>query len=286
MGLKDKLDRILTEPYEPALNEYRSVVDAYVIANIFDGKQLQGARGFQHSCLHRVRNSIFNQVYLYPATTTKTAEKDLKRITAIPNPTSVKWNWPLTAEESGKLDIKTGFTKDFLEDHIPVALINQTISHIRLWDVCIERNQPIAILNSNTVLRGDIETLEYIQFRGFVNGVVGLNSLNDETHNNKYLFDQLSRLYNTQAGQNSKLHSTPSVEFADIGITKPQPFPGHAAYLITPWAARRAFEVVQEVGLWPIQFLLCRQLCPWTYLMWPQTIETKQALSPTRKIKR
>tara|TARA_S200002703_G_scaffold112485_1_gene98047 strand:+ start:140 stop:982 length:843 start_codon:yes stop_codon:yes gene_type:complete len=280
MGLKDKLDRILTEPYEPALNEYRSTVDAYVIVDVFDGVHQQGVRSFVHSYYSQY---IFNEIYLYPATTIKTAEKDLDRITAIDDAGSIKWNWPLTPEDE-KLDMLTGLTKECLVDHIPAALINQTMSHVRLWDVCIKKNEPIAILNSNMAVRRKID-MRYIQERGFNNGVVSLNCLNEETKNNQYLHDRLEEQFGART-QMPQMYPTPSLQFAEIGISKPQPFPGHGAYIITPWAARKAFDVIQQVGLWPVQFLFCRQLFPWTYIMWPQAVDSKKSLSPTQRLKK
>ena len=271
MNLNDYLQNVLNDTIEPSRVDYGSKLDAYAIVNVNDNNAQYGSRRLVQS-EHNVQS--FRQLFLFPATTSETAEKDLLRISAVADARKIQWNWPLTKEESGSLDNETGLTKRYLKDHIPVKLINNTISHIRLWDLCIQQNRPIVILNSNITFNFNFDWTRYVN-DGFVNGVIGINSRNVETLNNDYLIDQM------QGKEKGTLHKTPSLTFADLGINDPQPFMGHGAYVITPWAAKEGFKIIDRVGLWPIQFLLCRQLAPWTYITWPQIADAKGSISPT-----
>ena len=271
MSLSDVVQNILNQEYDPVRVDYGSKLDAYAIVNVHDNQSQYGSRRLVQS-EHNVQS--FRQIFLFPATTSETAEKDLLRISAVDDARRIQWTWPLKEGET-VMDPETGLTKSYLQDHNPTKLINNTISHIRLWDLCIQQDRPIAILNHNITFNFNFSWEHDVISRGFVNGVVGLNARNVETRNNDYF---ISRMQDLPKGT---IHKTPSLEFADLGINNPQPFMGHGAYVITPWAAKEGFKLIERVGLWPIQFLLCRQLAPWTYITWPQKADAKGSISPT-----
>ena len=47
------------------------------------------------------------------------------------------------------------------------------------------------------------------------------------------------------------------------GNDVPQGPPGHSAYVIYPQAAREVMKLQDEIGWWPNDAIMCKQLCPW-----------------------
>lgn len=128
-----------------------------------------------------------------------------------------------------------------------------TASHARLWAQCASDGAPLIVLEDDAlfVRRLDPEKLLKIIPGGW--GVIFLNDPRGATRKAGTYHAALK-----SAGE-GRVIQVPLVDSTDV----PQGGPGGSAYLIQPWAAGLALQKMREVGGWPQDALLCRQLFPW-----------------------
>ena len=63
----------------------------------------------------------------------------------------------------------------------------------------------------------------------------------------------------------------------------PQGMPGHSAYVIKPWAAKKIIDKQDQFGWWPNDAIMCRQLCSWVRVYKPYFTRTQGITSTTSK---
>ena len=63
----------------------------------------------------------------------------------------------------------------------------------------------------------------------------------------------------------------------------PQGMPGHSAYVIKPWAAKEIVDKQNEIGWWPNDAIMCKQICPWVRVYKPYFTTTQGIKSTTSK---
>ena len=63
----------------------------------------------------------------------------------------------------------------------------------------------------------------------------------------------------------------------------PQGMPGHSAYVIKPWAAKEIVDKQDDIGWWPNDAIMCRQICPWVRVYKPYFTTTQGIKSTTSK---
>lgn len=167
---------------------------------------------------------------------------DIQRWNAITPDTmfTVNWTWSTRKKQTCN---KTGLTLTAYKN----ADLNKRIacaqSHYMLWKKCVELNEPICILEHDALF---IKTFDLEDFAG---GAMSINSPINATFNDK-IYDSLLE---------NKENEVPWV----TDKTVPQGLPGNSAYVIKPWAAKKAIELQDSIGWWPNDAILCKQLCPW-----------------------
>ena len=76
---------------------------------------------------------------------------------------------------------------------------------------------------------------------------------------NSSLDNAISMIKNGVTGENKPKHFYREVPWVD-DKSVPQGLAGNSAYLMNPGPARKLFEIIDDVGLWPNDALMCKQL--------------------------
>lgn len=125
-----------------------------------------------------------------------------------------------------------------------------SISHLRLWDLCYQRDVPIVILEHDVVFTRKFDA--YKLSRKLDDGdILMLNDPRGATRKGqKYHENILSKGFGVHPvdGVNSERENVPD------GLA------GNSAYIITPKAAKKASDLQNKIGIWPNDALLCKQL--------------------------
>ena len=151
-----------------------------------------------------------------------------------------QWQWPLRKKKIcpvTHLELKAYKNAD-VKKRIACAQ-----SHYALWKKCVEMDQPICILEHDAVF---VRSFDIEDFQG---GALSINDPRGATFNAAPYHSQLID------GENQ----VPWVTDPEI----PQGLPGHSAYLIKPWAAQQVIQQQDQIGWWPNDAIMCRQLFPW-----------------------
>ena len=171
---------------------------------------------------------------------------------------TVNWTWSTRKKQTCN---KTGLTLTAYKN----ADLNKRIacaqSHYMLWKKCVELNEPICILEHDALF---IKTFDLEDFAG---GAMSINSPINATFNDK-IYDSLLE---------NKENEVPWVTDKNV----PQGLPGNSAYIIKPWAAKKAIELQDSIGWWPNDAILCKQLCPWLTVYKPYFTKVQGIKSTT-----
>ena len=73
------------------------------------------------------------------------------------------------------------------------------------------------------------------------------------------------------------LQSVPYVDDWDV----PQGLAGNSAYMISPKAAKKLLNKVKEIGMWPNDALMCKQMFPWLEVVYPYYTTIQKGLTST-----
>lgn len=146
----------------------------------------------------------------------------------------------------------------------PEPRIGCAMSHYRLWRLCSELDEPILILEHDAVF---IRELPEIMF-------MGLCQINDPAGATRRGAWWSSRMQSRGAGVHAKTCATDDPMIPD-GLA------GNSAYLIKPHAARELMATYHELGVWPNDATMCRQLFPDLEELFPFVTRVEQTLSTT-----
>ena len=169
----------------------------------------------------------------------------------------VPWTWPMDASQNG-YNIRTGlFMKNYpaRDQHRVIAC---SVSHARLWKKCIDLDETIVILEQDALFTKQFKPYE---FEGYEWGAIGLNDPRGATRK--------SALFHKMVLENGKrIQPVPNIDgFGSDSF--PMGLAGNSAYMIKPNAARELLNKVGDIGLWPNDALMCRQLFRWLKVCYP-----------------
>lgn len=198
--------------------------------------------------------------FIMEASTPPTMRADLIPIFGHTFAKDVTWTWPTSVNQDG-IDLKTGLYKksyNAVNWHRVMACM---VSHMRAWSYCEKLNVPICVLESDAIFCKTFK-YRYLTENGFTNGVVGLNNPLGATRK--------ARVFHARVCENIGAGVFP-VPIVDESNDPPYPsgIAGNSAYVVTPIAARALLAKTKEIGLWPNDALMCRQLFPWIHISKP-----------------
>jgi len=237
------------------------------------------------------------------ATTPQTIEQDLQSILYLGSPKTLPYTWPTFDHQNG-LDLRTGLYRKAYQANDVNKVVACMVSHMRTWQLCIEMNEPIMVLEQDAlfvrrfswsslldpqplelddewyerwsetkelkVMDSAMEEEDKRKFLSsavsqqpqgeFTAGILGLNSPIGATRRAGVFHKELFGKYG--------FHSVPKVN--EVGEEPvPQGIAGNSAYIIKPWMAKKLLDKVREIGMWPNDALMCRELFPSMQVCWP-----------------
>ena len=140
------------------------------------------------------------------------------------------------------------------------ARIGCFLSHFLLWQICV-KSGPIMILEHDAVFIRDFEPFDFA-------GACMLNDPLGATPRGDWWSERME-LRGPGVWPKTKV-------FDD---TRPDGLAGNSAYVLQPHAAQRLIELVYEIGAWPNDATICRQLVPWLEEVYPFVTEVQAGQS-------
>ncbi|MEL0255650.1 MAG: glycosyltransferase family 25 protein [Burkholderiaceae bacterium] len=169
----------------------------------------------------------------------------------------VPWNWPVD-DHQNSYDLSTGLFKKTYPARDPMRVTACAVSHARLWKKCVDLNETIVILEQDALF---MNTFNPENFSGYEWGAIGLNDPRGATRK--------SMLYHKMIVEDGRsIQKVPSID-AFGAESLPMGLAGNSAYIIKPHAARDLLNKVDNVGLWPNDALMCKQLFRWLRVCYP-----------------
>ena len=146
--------------------------------------------------------------------------------------------------------------------------IGCSLSHYMLWKECVELDEPILILEHDAVFLRPLP--EDIKF----NGICQINDPEGATRKGHWWSQYMIRC--GRAGAHEKTWVTTESE-----RKIPDGLAGNSAYMIKPWAAQELINKFHELGVWPNDATMCKQLFPYLEEYYPFITKVNQTQSTT-----
>ena len=199
---------------------------------------------------------------ILPATTPQTIGEGMEGL----NLSGTAWTYPLDEHQDG-LDLKTGLRLTHYKTANHSNRVACMISHMRCWQKAIELNQTIVVLEHDALFTDTLcpEDLTS-EWKG---GIIGLNDPRGATRRSQ----EFHRKVSSYVG----LQPVPSVDDWDV----PQGLAGNSAYMISPKGAKKLIDKVREIGMWPNDALMCKQMFPWLQVVYPYYTTIQKGLKST-----
>jgi GR25 family glycosyltransferase involved in LPS biosynthesis len=204
------------------------------------------------------------------ATTPDTMEEHLKTEFKYWNSAYYKWTWPRYPAENRK-DLATGldmFAYQAADQRKKEAC---SISHMRLWDKCVELDETIVIFEADAVLTRKFDP-NLVHSKDTIN-IIGLNDPRYTTRRANIFLERVS----VRKGIQPVPTINRSGEFAPQGLA------GGSAYLITPPAARELLDKIRSYGVWPNDAYICKELFPFIRVIYPFFTKVQGTVSTTTR---
>ena len=184
---------------------------------------------------------------------------------------SVRWTWPT---ENGETFIcfRTGLHLKQYPAIDQRRVKACALSHFSLWAKCIDLDEPIVVLEHDAYFTRKFDPDNYADEEW---GVIGLNDPRGNTRKGQKFDSMISR----QTG----LQRVPKIDDASEPPL-PMGIAGNSAYIIRPHAAKDLLAKTLEVGMWPNDAIMCRQVFPWLRVTYPYYTNVQAGISTTTKL--
>ena len=163
---------------------------------------------------------------------------------------TVPWTWS-TSPESDAIDLHTGLYKRHYKAVDQKRVESCALSHFTAWMKCFGDNKPCVILEHDALFIKKFDPSKYVHKKW---GVIGLNDPRGNTRKGAAFHRQVE-------AQGKGIHDIPIIDSSQE-LPLPMGIAGNSAYAIKPHAAKKLLEKVEEIGMWPNDALMCRQLFP------------------------
>jgi GR25 family glycosyltransferase involved in LPS biosynthesis len=281
------------------------VIKGFIISLMNNSQAQYTTRNLLHS-INITKSQV--QPFIVPATIPETIDLDIKNnfnqdyINTLYDKTEkLRYTWPRSSAEDG-IDFSTGLYKRAYAAADWKKVAACTISHMKLWQHCIDLDEPILILEHDAYFISKFKyariamcnknenNLYYktnrrdeITVGEWTGGICGINDPRGATRKSGLFHLKLQNSIGIDA-DNNKIGLT-IVPHVDEPGDDPLPsgLPGNSAYVIKPWAAKKLLEKTSEIGIWPNDALMCRQFFPWLQHYYPYFTKVQGSASTTTK---
>ena len=157
---------------------------------------------------------------------------------------ALRWTWAHDNTQPA-LCPRTGLWQHPYQGANLDAKIGCAMSHFLLWNRCVEAGEPILILEHDAVF---IREFPFFEFRG----ICQINDPRGATRSGDWWSDVM------QARAGCGVFPKTVV----FESRRPDGLAGNSAYVVQPAAALQLIEAYRELGVWPNDATMCRQLFP------------------------
>jgi GR25 family glycosyltransferase involved in LPS biosynthesis len=186
---------------------------------------------------------------------------------------TVPWTWSNSPEEDG-MDFSLNLWKKSYQAIDQRRVHACAVSHFRLWKKCVEENETLVVLEHDALFVKKFDPKNYIHKKW---GVLGLNNPIGNTR-------KAQRFHAQVESQGKGIHDIPRVDM-DGELPLPCGLAGNSAYIIKPHAASKLLEKVEEIGMWPNDAIMCKQLFPnLLKVVYPYYTDTQRNVSTTTQL--
>ena len=235
-----------------------SMIKGYIISMVNNHESTLATRQVINS-IKKTQSEI--DPIVFPATTPDTLAEDLRKIKSF-DATNLQYTYPQQGE---RLDIASGLKLRAYETGNIKNRIACMVSHMRLWEECIDLKKDIVILEHDALF-----TNKFVHKEGYMGNVIGLNDPRGMTRKSGVFHDLISKQVGIQ-----------EVPWVDDTKDYPQGLAGNSAYTMTPLIASKLLYSVEEFGMWPNDALMCKQLFPQLKVVYPYYTTIQQGLKST-----
>jgi hypothetical protein len=184
---------------------------------------------------------------------------------------SIKWNYPWNGQI--QVDLVSGLTKVGYQTQEPYKRIACFFSHYLLWKEVVESDEPMMIfehdaifdrhLGMNELLILDQSRFDIIALNEPQRGHTPLANVYSERVRKTFESENADALEKGEHVSQGKPVGVPSMtDESSWQGESPSGLPGNSAYYIKPAGARKLLSLVKELGAWPNDAIMCRQLMP------------------------
>ena len=285
------------------------VIKGFIISLMNNSQAQYTTRNLLHSI--NITKSLV-QPFIVPATTPETIESDIKynfskeySSTLYDKTGKIRYTWPKTPAEDG-IDFSTGLYKRTYAAADWRKVLACSISHMKLWQHCIDLDEPILILEHDAYFVAKLEYIDiamcgkkdengkyygspykrHLEMIGeWSGGICGINDPRGATRKSDIYHLKLLNMCGQTKNIINGVMGINTVPYVDEpgDIPLPSGLPGNSAYIIKPWAAKKLLEKTSEIGIWPNDALMCRQFFPWLQHYYPYITKVQGSTSTTTK---
>jgi GR25 family glycosyltransferase involved in LPS biosynthesis len=197
---------------------------------------------------------------IVPATTPETLKRDL----GLFHLEKKDWKYPRKGEK--RIDLATGLHLTGYGANDVEKVISCMVSHMRCWMFCLTTQYPAIILEHDALFVNKFNAFHDIT-KDLPNkydilnsyGIVGLNNPKGATRKASIYYDEVLK-----ESENSEVrlsgHKVIDAPWVDDNKDAPQGLAGNSAYYISNKMAQKLLVKIKEIGLWPNDALMCKQL--------------------------
>ena len=156
---------------------------------------------------------------------------------------NLEWTYPWDSE---KIDLKSGLTLKPYPTAVREKRIACFLSHYRLWEKCINDDEPILILEHDAYFEKKLDP-QYIIDSEY--DIIGINDPRGATRKSKEYYDKVTSSV-------KPIIPVPRIDSFNV----PQGLAGNSAYIIKPSGAKQLIDATKKYGAWPNDALMCYQL--------------------------
>ena len=147
--------------------------------------------------------------------------------------------------------------------------IGCSMSHYLLWKHCVCIDEPILILEHDAIFLRPLPDFEF-------NGICMINDPIGATPRGNWWSQQMKNRGGEGVFEKTWIRKEDERQFPD-GLA------GNSAYVIKPWAAQELIDKYQELGVWPNDATMCKQLFPYLEEYYPFITKVNQTQSTSVK---